>query len=73
LEVDTVGELERITAALDQRGSLVARHGDDATWAAVFGRDPDHNAVIAGTSLTGGPITLDAWADLGDALYSAGE
>ena len=73
LEVDNVGELERITAALDQQGCLVARHGDDATWAAVFGRDPDHNAVIAGTSLTDGPITLDAWADLNDTLYSAGE
>lgn len=73
LEVDTVDELERIAAALDQRGCLGARHGDDATWAAVFGRDPDHIAVIAGTSLTDGPITLDAWADLDDALYSAGE
>ncbi len=73
LEVDTVDELERIAATLDQRGCLVARHGDDATWAAVFGRDPDHMAVIAGTSLTDGPITLDAWANLDDALYSAGE
>ncbi len=73
LEVDTVDELERIAAALDQRGGLVARHGDDATWAAVFGRDLDHIAVIAGTSLTDGPITLDAWAELDDALYSAGE
>ena len=73
LEVDTVDELERVAAALDQRGCLGARHGDGATWAAVFGRDPDHIAVIAGTSLTDGPITLDAWADLDDALYSAGE
>jgi catechol 2,3-dioxygenase-like lactoylglutathione lyase family enzyme len=73
LEVDTVGELDRIAAALEQQGCLVGRHGDDATWAAVFGRDPDHIAVIAGTSLTDGPITLDAWAKLDDALYSAGE
>jgi catechol 2,3-dioxygenase-like lactoylglutathione lyase family enzyme len=73
LEIDTVDELERIAAALEQRGGLMARHGDDATWAAVFGRDPDHIAVIAGTSLIDGPITLDAWADLDDALYSAGE
>jgi catechol 2,3-dioxygenase-like lactoylglutathione lyase family enzyme len=73
LEVDTVDELERIMAALEQRSCLVARHGDDATWAAAFGRDPDHIAVIAGASLTDGPLTLDAWADLDDALYSAGE
>jgi catechol 2,3-dioxygenase-like lactoylglutathione lyase family enzyme len=73
LEVPTVDELERIGTALDKQGSLVARHGDDATWAAVFGRDPDHIAVIAGTSLIEGPITLDAWAELDDALYSAGE
>jgi catechol 2,3-dioxygenase-like lactoylglutathione lyase family enzyme len=73
LEIDTVDELERVAAALDERGCLVARHGDDATWAAVFGRDPDHIAVVAGTSLTDGPITLDAWADLDDTLYSAGE
>ena len=73
LEIDTVDELERIAAALEQRGGLVARHGDDATWAAVFGRDPDHIAVVAGTSLVDGPITLDAWANLDDALYSAGE
>jgi hypothetical protein len=73
LEVDTVGELERIAAALDQQSCLLSRHGDDATWAAVFGRDPDHISVIAGTSLTDGPITLDAWAELDDALYSAGE
>jgi catechol 2,3-dioxygenase-like lactoylglutathione lyase family enzyme len=73
LEIDTVDELERIAADLEQRGGLVARHGDDVTWAAVFGRDPDHIAVIAGTSLTDGPINLDAWADLDDALYAAGE
>lgn len=40
LEVATVDELERIAAALDQRGCLVARHGDDATWAAVLGAIP---------------------------------
>lgn len=73
LEVETVEELERIAAELDQRGCLGARHGDDATWTAVFGRDPDQIAVIAGTSLTDGPITLDAWADLNETLYSAGE
>jgi catechol 2,3-dioxygenase-like lactoylglutathione lyase family enzyme len=73
LEIDTVDELERVAAALDQRGCLVARHGDDATWAAVFGRDPDHIAVIAGTSLSDDPINLDAWAALDDTLYAAGE
>jgi catechol 2,3-dioxygenase-like lactoylglutathione lyase family enzyme len=73
LEIDTVEELERIAAELDQRGCLGARHGDDATWTATFGRDPDQITVIAGASLTDGPITLEAWADLNDTLYSAGE
>jgi lactoylglutathione lyase len=73
LEIDTVDQLERVATALDQRGCLVARHGDGATWAAVFGRDPDHIAVIAGTSLSDDPINLDAWAALDDTLYAAGE
>jgi catechol 2,3-dioxygenase-like lactoylglutathione lyase family enzyme len=73
IEIDSVDELERISAALDERGSLVARHGDGITWTGVFGRDPDHNAVIVGASLVEGPIPIDAWRDLNDALYSAGE
>lgn len=73
LEVESLDELERIANALDQRGSVVAKHGDGATWTGVFGRDPDHNSVIVGASLTGESIPLDAWANLNDALYSAGE
>jgi catechol 2,3-dioxygenase-like lactoylglutathione lyase family enzyme len=73
LEVDSVDEVERIATALDQRGSLLSRHGNDSTWTAAFGRDPDQIAVVAGTSLTPGPIDVQAWADLDDALYSVGE
>ncbi len=71
--VDTLDELERIAAALDKRGALVARPGDDSTWTAVSGRDPDQIALVVGTSLTTGPIELDAWSALHDALYALGE
>ena len=73
LGIDTLDELERIAAALDQRGSLLARHGDGATWTALFGRDPDQLALVAGTSMTADPINLDAWAALDDTLYGVGE
>lgn len=73
MEVDTLDELERIAAKLEERGCLVARHGDDATWTAVFGRDPDQIALVVGTSLTTGSIELQAWSALHDALYALGE
>lgn len=72
LEVDSVDELDRIAAALERQGCLVGRpHGDD--WAAVFGRDLDHTAIVAGASLTSDPIALDAWAGLDASLYGVGE
>lgn len=73
MEVDTLDELERIAAALEDRGCLVARHGDDTRWTALFARDPDQIALVVGTSLTNGPIELDAWAALHDTLYGLGE
>jgi catechol 2,3-dioxygenase-like lactoylglutathione lyase family enzyme len=73
MEVDTLDELERISAALEKHGCLVARHGDDATWTSVFGRDPDQIALAVGTSLTPGPIEAEAWSALHDALYALGE
>jgi len=73
IEVDTLDELERIAAALDKRGCLLARHGDDENWTAVFGNDPDQIAIVVGTSLKGGPIELEAWSALHDALYTLGE
>lgn len=73
MEVDALEELDRITAALDERGGLVARHGDDATWKAAYGRDPDQIALVVGTSLTSGPIEVEAWTALHDMLYALGE
>lgn len=73
MEVDTLDELDRIATALEKKGCLVARHGDDATWTAVFARDPDQIALVVGASLTSGPIEVEAWAALHDALYAVGE
>jgi len=73
LEVDTLDELQRITEALEKRGSLVGRHGDDGKWTSVFGRDPDQIAFVVGASLTNGPIEVESWAALHDALYALGE
>ncbi len=73
MEVDTIEELEKIAAALDKRGCVVARHGEDAKWTSVFGRDPDQIALVVGTSLTSGPIEVEAWSALHDALYALGE
>jgi catechol 2,3-dioxygenase-like lactoylglutathione lyase family enzyme len=74
IEVDSVEEVERIAAALDKRGSLLSRHGDDdSKWTAAFGRDPDQIAIVAGASLTPEPIELEAWAALDDTLYGVGE
>ena len=72
LEVDTLDELERIAVELEKRDSLVARHGGD-TWTAAFGRDPDRFAVVAGCSLTGDPVPIEAWAALDESLYALGE
>lgn len=72
MEVDTLDELERIAANLEKHGCLIARHGDDATWTSVFGRDPDQIALAVGSSLTSGPIELQAWSALHDALYALG-
>jgi catechol 2,3-dioxygenase-like lactoylglutathione lyase family enzyme len=72
LEVDSLDELERIGTALDARQSYVTRH-DGETWTAVFGRDPDRIAVVAGTSLGPDPIPLEAWANLDESLYAVGE
>jgi catechol 2,3-dioxygenase-like lactoylglutathione lyase family enzyme len=72
LEVDVLDELERIAVELQKRDALVSRHGGD-TWTAAFGRDPDRIAVVAGCSLTGDPIPIEAWAALDESLYGLGE
>ncbi len=72
LEVDSIDDVDRIAAALEVQGRLVAkRHG--TTWTAAFGRDPDHIAVVAGCSLNAEPISLEAWAALDESLYAVGE
>ena len=73
LEVESLDELDRIVSEMDQRQCLVTRREGD-TWKAVFGRDPDHTAVVAGCSLTPKQaITLEAWANLDEFLYGVGE
>jgi catechol-2,3-dioxygenase len=71
-EVATLEELKQIEIALEKRNGFVSRR-DGSSWTAVFGRDPDRIAVVAGCSLTGGPITLEAWASLDPSLYGVGE
>jgi catechol 2,3-dioxygenase-like lactoylglutathione lyase family enzyme len=73
IEVDTLDELERIGAAMEKRGCLVTRQGDNAKWTAVVGRDPDQIAVVVGTSLTSGPVEVEAWGALHEFLYALGE
>jgi catechol 2,3-dioxygenase-like lactoylglutathione lyase family enzyme len=71
-EVDSLEELERIDSALDQQGLLLGRR-KGPNWSAIFGRDPDHTAIAAGTSLTAEPIGLESWAALDESLYGFGE
>ncbi len=73
LEVDSVGELDEIEQALEQKQSLGRRLTDNANWRAVVGYDPDRIAVVAGSSLGTGPITHDSWAALDESLYGIGE
>jgi catechol-2,3-dioxygenase len=73
MEVGTLDELERIATNLENHECLTARHGDDTSWTSVFGHDPDQIALVVGTSLTSGPIEVEAWAALHDALYALGE
>ena len=73
MEVDTLEELERIAANLEKKRCLVGRHGDDATWTSIYARDPDQIALVVGASLTTGPIELESWSALHDALYALGE
>ena len=73
MEFDTPSDLDRIEQSLETRGCLVGRNGDGAEWTAVFGKDPDRIALVAGTSLTSGPIALEAWTALHDTLYALGE
>jgi catechol 2,3-dioxygenase-like lactoylglutathione lyase family enzyme len=72
LEVEALAELETIAAALDRHGAIEARRTGDS-WEAVFARDPDHTAVVAGCSRTSDPIGLAAWAALDESLYGVGE
>jgi catechol 2,3-dioxygenase len=72
VEVATLDELKQMEDALEKRNCFVSRRNGD-TWTAVFGRDPDSTAVVAGCSLTGGPITLEAWANLDPSIYGVGE
>jgi catechol 2,3-dioxygenase-like lactoylglutathione lyase family enzyme len=72
LEVDSLQQLEEIATALDGQGRLVGKR-DGPTWEAVFGRDPDHTAVVAGCSVTSEPIGLESWAELDESLYGVGE
>jgi catechol 2,3-dioxygenase-like lactoylglutathione lyase family enzyme len=73
LEVESLDELERIASEMDRRQCMVARREGD-TWRAAFGRDPDHTAVVAGSSRTPQQsITLEAWANLDEFLYGVGE
>ena len=72
LEVDSIKELDRIARGDGGAGLLVSRREGDV-WLAVFGRDPDGTAVAASVSKDGKPITLQAWADLDEALYGIGE
>ncbi|HEY6472788.1 MAG TPA: VOC family protein [Acidimicrobiales bacterium] len=72
VEVDSIPELDRVVAALEERGLLVSRREGDV-WLAAFGRDPDGTAVVAGVSKTATPITLQSWADLDESLYGVGE
>jgi catechol 2,3-dioxygenase-like lactoylglutathione lyase family enzyme len=72
LEVDSHDELERISTGLEQRHALVGRR-DGPGWTAVFGRDPDRIAVVTGCSVTDQPISIEAWAELDEALYAVGE
>lgn len=72
LEVDSAEELDRVSAALESGGYLMARR-EGPTWLAAFGRDPDGTAVAATTSKDDKPITLEAWADLDEALYGIAE
>jgi len=73
LEVDSLTELEEIEQALNLRKSLFRKLTDDATWRAVVGYDPDRITVVAGSALGTGPISLEGWAALDDALYGLGE
>ncbi len=73
LEVESVDALEQIEQALDKRGWLVGRITDHATWTAVVGHDPDRIAIVTGSGLGIGPITLENWAALDESLYGLGE
>jgi lactoylglutathione lyase len=72
VEVDSIEELDRVGAALEERGLLASRREGDV-WLAVFGRDPDGTAVVAGASKDANAITLQSWADLDESLYGVGE
>ncbi len=72
VEVDSVEELDRVVAALEERGLFEARREGDE-WLAAFGHDPDGTAVAATASKRSTPITLQDWADLDEALYGIGE
>ncbi len=73
MEVASLDELRRIEIAVEKRKCFVSRRDGD-TWTAVFARDPDRIAVVAGCSSTPGErITLEAWASLDTSLYGVGE
>jgi catechol 2,3-dioxygenase-like lactoylglutathione lyase family enzyme len=70
-EVASLDELNRVTQALERRGSLVGRR-DAKTWTAVIGHDPDRIAIVASCSLRGEPISYDDWTP-DELLFGLGE
>jgi len=65
--------LEQIEHALDQRGGLVQRITDGATWEGVIAHDPDRIAVVAGSPIGAAQIGPESWAALHESLYGIGE
>jgi catechol-2,3-dioxygenase len=72
LEVESVGELERIACELGSRNALVSRR-EHSEWSALVGRDPDGVAVIVALGADREGIAGENWKTLDPFLYGIGE
>ena len=62
-------ELETIERKLVERNALVWRKETDI-YRGLMGLDPDRTEICAASSLTGSPISSEAWQELDDAIYA---
>jgi catechol-2,3-dioxygenase len=68
-EAGSPEDLDVIEKRLAQRQALVG-HARTDTYRGIIGRDPDQIEIAVSSGLTGGPVRIEDWATINDAVYA---